>query len=101
MLLPCEDNVLRNLTLDRFAHRVNQYSYLPRDIETALCDVIEGEIELQRQLEDGKRDLAARPDFSCMAAYRAIDKYNDRAITHETLNIFLKSQGHPTRYEEI
>jgi len=41
MLLPCEDNLLRNITLDRPASRVGRYDTLPCDIERALLAVIE------------------------------------------------------------
>ena len=46
MLLPCEDNYLRNIALDRPSHRVGRYDYLPRDIELAMANVIEREIDL-------------------------------------------------------
>ena len=46
MFLPCEDNFLRNVTLDRPAGRVGRYDHLPRDIELALTQVIEQEIDL-------------------------------------------------------
>jgi hypothetical protein len=44
--LPCEDNLLRNITLDRPSRRIPRYEFLPRDIELAICDVIEKEIDL-------------------------------------------------------
>jgi Ca2+-binding EF-hand superfamily protein len=43
--LPCEDNFLRNTTLERPSHRVGTYDYLPRDIEIGLATVIEREID--------------------------------------------------------
>jgi|TARA_B110000305_G_scaffold173421_1_gene191651 hypothetical protein len=46
MFLPCEDNLLRNMTLDRPSRRVSRYEMLPRDIELALTNVIEKEIDL-------------------------------------------------------
>ena len=36
MVLPCEDNLLRNMTLDRPSARIGRYDHLPRDIELAL-----------------------------------------------------------------
>ena len=57
MFLPCEDNVLRNITLDRPSRRVTRYDYLPRDIELSITNVIEKEIDLQRRLEILKREL--------------------------------------------
>lgn len=46
MLLPCEDNFLRNTTMSRPSHRVGRYDYLPRDIEIALASTIEQEIDM-------------------------------------------------------
>lgn len=40
MLLPCEDNLLREITIDRPAVRVGRYDSLPNDIERALITVI-------------------------------------------------------------
>jgi hypothetical protein len=40
MVLPCEDNFLRNRTLDRPSRPCPRYEVLPRDIETAICNVI-------------------------------------------------------------
>ena len=40
MLLPCEDNLLRNITIDRPACRVGRFDSLACDIEQALLDVI-------------------------------------------------------------
>jgi len=57
MFLPCEDNVLRNITLDRPSRRVTRYDHLPRDIELSITNVIEKEIDLQRRLEILKREL--------------------------------------------
>ena len=41
MFLPCEDNILRNMTLDRYSARIGKYDSLPRDIESAVTAVIE------------------------------------------------------------
>ena len=46
MLLPCEDNLLRNITVDRPAARVGRFDSLPCDIEHALLDIIEKEVDL-------------------------------------------------------
>lgn len=40
MILPCEDNLLRRITLDRVAMRVGRYDNLPRDIEGAFADLL-------------------------------------------------------------
>jgi len=46
MLLPCEDNALRNLTIERPSFRVGKYDYLPRDMEHNLAYIIERDIDL-------------------------------------------------------
>ena len=46
IFLPCEDNLLRNITLDRPSRRVGRFEFLPRDIEIAMTTVIEKEIDL-------------------------------------------------------
>jgi len=48
MILPCEDNLLRNITLDRPAIRVGRFDNLPCDIDRALLNVIEQELALWR-----------------------------------------------------
>ena len=46
MLLPCEDNCLRSVTLDRPAMRVGRFDTLPCEIERAVVEVIEKELAL-------------------------------------------------------
>lgn len=48
-----------------------------------------------------KQDLEARYDFSSVAAYRAIDRYNEGVIHAENLASFLKSCGHYTHELEL
>ena len=101
MLLPCEDNLLRNITLDRPAIRVGRYDVLPHDIEHALVAVLESEIALQRRLDSLKRDLEIRYDYSLLAAYRSIDKYNDGRIDTFNLGSFLRACGHYASEHEL
>lgn len=101
MLLPCEDNLLRNITLDRPSRYVGRYDSLPRDIELALLDVFEKEIDLQRRLDILKGDLECRYDYSAYAAYRSVDKYNDGRVTTLNLGSFLRSCGHFATEREL
>jgi hypothetical protein len=93
MLLPCEDNLLRTIALDRHAIRVGRFDSLPCDIERALLEVIEHELALQRQLESLKRDLEIRYDYTPHAAFRSIDRHNDGLITNINLGSFLRAHG--------
>ena len=94
MLLPCEDNFLRSVTLERHAKRVGRYDFLPLDIERAMLEIFEQELSLQAHLEDLKRDLELRYDYSPIAAYRSIDRYNDGVISVNNLGAFLRTCGH-------
>lgn len=94
MLLPCEDNVLRNITIDRPSIRVGRFEQLPRDIELAMTAVITKEVELARRLFTLKRDLELGLDYSVMAAFRSVDKYNSGSITTVNLGAFMREHGH-------
>ena len=92
--LPCEDNYLRNRTLDRPSRHVGRFDSLPRDIELALAGVIEKEIDLQRRLESLKRELEVQYDYSPYAAYRSIDRYNSGRVDQVNIGSFLRQNGH-------
>jgi len=94
MLLPCEDNVLRNITIDRPSIRVGRFEQLPRDIELAMTAVIVKEVELARRLHSLKRDLELGLDYSTMAAFRSVDKFNSGSITTVNLGAFMREHGH-------
>ena len=94
MFLPCEDNLLRNMTLDRPSRRIARFEHLPRDIELAMVNVIEKEIDLQRKLEVLKRDLQIQYDYSPLAAFRSVDRYNSGLMTTVNTGAFLRQNGH-------
>lgn len=91
MVLPCEDNKLRSMVTARPSHRVGRYDFLPRDIEIGVSVIIEKEIYLQRRIEELKRQLQSRYDYSPLFAFRSIDRYNIGRIDTYNLNTFLKS----------
>ena len=100
MLLPCTDNLLRNVSLDRPSHRIGRFDSLPRDIELALLEIVEMEINLMRRQDSLKNDLEIRYDFSTLSAFRSVDKYNDGRIDNNNLGAFLRSCGtYPTETE--
>lgn len=101
MLLPCTDNLLRNITLDRPSFRVGRFDSLPYDIERNLVEILEKEIDLQRRLDILKRDLEVRYDYSTLAAYRSVDRYNDGRIDTFNLGSFLRSCGHYAAETEL
>jgi Ca2+-binding EF-hand superfamily protein len=94
MVLPCEDNYLRTNTEERFSDRVvGRFDHLHADIERALADVIESELGLQARLENMKRDMELKHDYTISAAFRTIDRYNDGVVNNNNLRNFLASQG--------
>lgn len=94
MLLPCEDNILRNVALDRPSRRVGRFDCLPRDIELAMTAIIEKEVDLARRLEVLKRELQIQHDYSPLASFRSVDKYNSGTIDTVNLGTYLRSHGH-------
>lgn len=94
ILLPCEDNVLRNITIDRPSVRVGRFDRLPVDIEHAVTAVLEKEVNLARRVEGLKRDLELGLDYTAVAAFRSVDRYNSGLVTTVNLGAFLRDQGH-------
>lgn len=94
IMLPCEDNILRNITIDRPSVRVGRFDRLPIDIEHSMAAVIEKEVILARRVEAGKRDLELGLDYTSTAAFRSVDRYNSGLITTVNLGAFLRDQGH-------
>ena len=80
MVLPCEDNCMRNIAERRPTFRVARYENLPIDIERNIAGIIEREVELIRRLDQLKRDVEICPDFSPYAAFKTIDRYTEGAI---------------------
>jgi len=90
LLLPCEDMVLRNITIDRPPRRCGRFDPLPRDIELCMTTVLEKEIDLQRRIETLKRELQVLFDYVHMAAFRSIDRFNSGRIDTVNLGAFLR-----------
>lgn len=101
MILPCEDNLLRNVTLDRPSYRIGRYDYLPRDIENSLTDIIVKEIDLYRRVDILKRELQMRYDYSTYSTFRSIDRFNDGFIDTYNLSTFLKNIGYYATEKEL
>ena len=74
---------------------------MPRDIELALTELIERELDLHRRQEILKGDLEIRYDYSSYAAFRAIDKYNEGNINTFNISTFLKNNGHYASEKEL
>ena len=68
---------------------MGRFDSLPFDIERVIVEVIEKEIDLQRRLDTLKGCLEFRYDYTPLAAFRSVDKYNDGRIDTFNLRSFL------------
>ena len=93
MNLPCEDNYLRDRTVARYAPALLRHESLPRDIELAMCDVLEKEIALQRTLEDLKAQLAACIEYNPSSSFAQVDVYRSGVLNTINVGDFMRSQG--------
>ena len=93
--------MLRGITLDRPSRRVGRFDSLPFDIERALLAIIEKEIDMMRRLDILKSSLGCRYDFTPLAAFRAVDKYNVGRIDTFSTGNFLRTQGHYASETEL
>jgi Ca2+-binding EF-hand superfamily protein len=102
MFLPCNDNYLREKTRVKYGVKPLVYERLSNKVEAAMCDVIVKEVNLQRILEDLKRDLEVCSDYTWIAAYNTIESI-DLAGLLDTDNIgaFLRSQGEHITESEL
>jgi Ca2+-binding EF-hand superfamily protein len=94
IVLPCENNVLRHITLDRPSRRITRYDHLPRDIELSITNILEKEVDLARRLEVLKRELEVQYDYSPYAAFRSVDRYNSGRVDTVNTGSFLRQNGH-------
>ena len=79
------------MTLDRHARFVGRFDSLPFDTERAIVEVIQQEVDLQRRLDTLKGCLEFRYDYTPLAAFRSVDRYNDGRIDSYNLRNFLQS----------
>jgi Ca2+-binding EF-hand superfamily protein len=101
MVLPCEDNLLRNVTLDRPAHHCGRFDRLPHDIEHGMMAVFEQELALNRRQDVLRADCEHRYDYTIAAAWRSVDRHHDGRIDTFNLGAFLRSCGHYAGEREL
>lgn len=101
MVLPCEDNLLRNVTLDRPAHHCGRFDRLPHDIEHGMVQILEQELALDRRQDVLRADCEHRYDYTIAAAWRSVDRHHDGRIDTFNLGAFLRSCGHYAGEREL
>ena len=95
IVLPCEDNDLRNATTDRnqFGKAVQADEKLNAEVESGLVAIIDREIRLQRDMERLKRELGSFVSYTSLSAYHDIERYEGKIDT-VNLDAFLRFHGH-------
>jgi len=103
ILLPCEDNSLREQVLAREAREWKDIGRLPADIEGQVTDIIVKEVDLMRKLEALKRILFTVEEgkvFSTEELFKLIDENKNGEFTMEELSGFLKKAGYDATEHE-
>ena len=80
MVLPCEDQILRNQVLGRPANNVTNLDRLPKEVELGICAIMEKEIDFSNKLEILKRSLQACPDYNALSGFRTIEKFSSVGV---------------------
>jgi len=75
LVLPATNDHLRSIAKSREAeYRYIKSAFLSSPIESALVNLVTKEIEYQRAVEEVKRELNARPDFTSQKCFDCIEK---------------------------
>jgi Ca2+-binding EF-hand superfamily protein len=91
MILSCEDNYLRDSAMTRC---VRKCCTLPSDQEYALLQLVERELDLQRNIDSQKRVLGYGCDYTAVAAFDSIDTCRSGRIHLGNLRCFLERNGY-------
>jgi hypothetical protein len=96
MLLPCDQPYLRATASQRPTYPITQKDYLPFDVERALAKLIHKELNLARNQEAIKQELASRYDFNVERLFREVDDWNYKFVDTKNLKRFLSKMGIPS-----
>jgi cytochrome c peroxidase len=80
MVLPCEDQGLRNAAMSRPYSRVGRFDTLDHEVELVLARLISHEVDVMRRSQCLVRDLERMPDFSIQGAFRMVDTFGEGKI---------------------
>ena len=93
ILLPCEDQYLRETSTLRRSYNVGRYDRLVPSLEREVTNLFEREINFHVRLEKLKRELSLRYDWTVRAAFETIDSLRDYALNHRNIQTFLRLNG--------
>ena len=93
ILLPCEDQYLRETSTLRRSYNVGRYDRLLTSLEKEVTTLIEREVNFHVRLEQLKRELNLRYDWTARAAFETIDSLRDYTLNHRNIQSFLRLNG--------
>lgn len=98
MVLPHTSELLRQKAMDRPALTRR---YMPYEIEYAVSRVMERELIYIRTVENARKNMNRKPDFSLMDGFKVLDLYCLGYVTDEILQKFLARNGITAYAEDI
>jgi Ca2+-binding EF-hand superfamily protein len=90
MLLCCEDEHFKKQALERPSLDLEKGKRMPVDLEFAVLQILEGELNLLRRVNQEKRLLSYGVDYTPEAAFEAVDISKTGKIDVNDLRAFLK-----------
>lgn len=93
ILLPCEDQYLRETSTLRRSYNVGRYDRLLTSLEKEVTTLFEREINFHVRLEKLKRELNLRYDWTARAAFETVDSLRDYTLNHRNIQSFLRLNG--------
>ena len=99
--LPSTTPLLRNIATTRRSYHVGYYELLPYPTESALVSLVESEIRFGRLVDEAKRTLSERADYSLTECFRSLDRLSLRRVDREDLREFSRVHGSPLLERDI
>jgi Ca2+-binding EF-hand superfamily protein len=93
VLLPCEDQYLRETSTLRRSYNVGRYDRLVPSLEREVTNLFEREVNFHVRLEKLKRELNIRYDWTARAAFETIDSLRDYTLNQRNIQTFLRLNG--------
>lgn len=93
VLLPCDDLYMRSVITQRPSHDCPSYMKLGFAIEKQIALLLKHEIEYHAYLEQVKRSLRSRADWSDMRAFQTIDSRGEGVLNFNNIMNFCRLNG--------
>jgi Ca2+-binding EF-hand superfamily protein len=96
IVLPCSNAKLRSQATQRPNMDIKQFDYLTLDVEKDLSELLLAEIQLHRESEQLKQELASTKGYDAASSYASVDDCTMGHIYIKNLERFFNSQRRKT-----